>query len=377
MSDAARVPGEGDMTHGAADSLSDQALMAPARPLCGDVSLRKVPEPVLQRLADYVFLPPSKADPQQQTHAMDVLLRAVGQCSSQARSRLSMRLSHSQPRSRDLAALLSRDRDISVAAPVLLNAALLSDRDLVAIAQEGDGARCELIAGRREISTAVSAALVASGDISIIRRVLENRGARLSSETMSVLLELAARARQLHRPLLSRPEITARYALSLFWHLAPPLRQNVLSRFLGDCNILRRLLDPDDGAARKSADPGPGDGEENQRILRLLIKNIEEGKIALAAKKLGGLVTIPAKLSRKLIEDASGEPIAVAMKAAGVTSRQFGECISRWTRSSKAPLAPDRDIDGLAGVFERLSRDQARMAITYWQWQLQDNCNRP
>ena len=350
----------------------------PARQVCGDGVIEKMSEPVMRRLIDYMLLPPSKADPQQQVHAMDILLRAVDTCPVPARRQLSLRISRLRSRGQALAARLARDCEISVAAPLLLETTLLSDHDLVAIVETGDVERCKLVAARRDVSTAVSAALVAAGHLSATRLVLENRSARFSHDTMAQLIALAPGVYELHRPLLSRLEMTAQYALELFWHLGPPLRENVLLRYLGGCHVVRSLLDPDcdstpNGMPHKPPRAVCGGGDDYKRKLELIVENIEDGKIALGAKKLGKLLSIPEKLARKLIGDESGEPVAVAFKAVGATRAQFRECAFRWAQSAKAPLSAERDSDGLAGVFERLSRDQARMAITYWQWQLEDS----
>lgn len=78
---------------------------------------------------------------------------------------------------------------IEVARPVLIQSARLGDGDLVAVAMARTGDHRHAIAMRREVSEPVSEALVARGDEPVMRALASNPGARLSAQSVAVLVD--------------------------------------------------------------------------------------------------------------------------------------------------------------------------------------------
>ncbi|HUH83394.1 MAG TPA: DUF2336 domain-containing protein [Stellaceae bacterium] len=101
-------------------------------------------------------------------------------------------LAESVKASRDLPGdvLLALARDIAmVAAPVLEHSPLLTDDDLLPMAQRATTAHRLAIAGRRGISGRLAAALCRLGERAVILRLLANDGATLTPETLDELLD--------------------------------------------------------------------------------------------------------------------------------------------------------------------------------------------
>jgi uncharacterized protein (DUF2336 family) len=89
---------------------------------------------------------------------------------------------------RDLLLALARDT-ATVATPVLVHSRLLGDDDLLAIAQRFSPAHRFAIAGRRNISGPVAAALCRAGERAVILRLLDNDGAAVTEQTLHTLLD--------------------------------------------------------------------------------------------------------------------------------------------------------------------------------------------
>jgi len=86
--------------------------------------------------------------------------------------------------------LLSLARDVAkVATPVLEHSPLLGEEDLLPIVQRGRTAHRLAIAGRRQVTGRVAAALCRAGERSVILRLLDNLGAALSEQTLHLLLD--------------------------------------------------------------------------------------------------------------------------------------------------------------------------------------------
>lgn len=336
----------------------------------------------VRHLVDYIFLPQILADPQQRAHAMEILARAIRHATPALRLEVARRLARLRDHGALLVNALARDGETAVAAALLSESPLLSDQDLVEIAAEGDVERCELIARRPFVSSAVTAALTSTGHIGAVRHALDNRGAQFSFATLADIVAMARCAPALQEAVLKRREMTPSLALDLFWDLDRRLRGQVLARFLGDGETLRRLLNADKGSQAAAAETEGEDHEQDAAPtaapdLDALGKELVEKDSDTAAKALQELMEIPPDLAGRIIRDDLGEPLAVALKAAGVPRGEFAEFCLLWTSGQEGPLDPQSDFDHLMGVFDRLSRDQARMVIAYWTWQMQDDASPP
>jgi uncharacterized protein (DUF2336 family) len=89
---------------------------------------------------------------------------------------------------RDILLALARDT-ATVAAPILEHSRLLSEDDLLPIAQRHSPAHRFAIAGRRLISGRVAAALTQPGERAVILRLLANEGAALTEQLLHTLLD--------------------------------------------------------------------------------------------------------------------------------------------------------------------------------------------
>jgi uncharacterized protein (DUF2336 family) len=89
---------------------------------------------------------------------------------------------------RDILLALARDT-ATVATPILEHSRLLSEDDLLPIAQRHSPAHRFAIAGRRLISGRLAAALTAPGERAVILRLLANEGAALGEPLLHTLLD--------------------------------------------------------------------------------------------------------------------------------------------------------------------------------------------
>jgi uncharacterized protein (DUF2336 family) len=103
---------------------------------------------------------------------------------------------------------LSRHDDIEIAGPVLRQSPLLSDRDLIEIAQSKSQSHLVAIAGRRTVSENVSDVLVDRGNSEVLTTVAGNIGARFSSNGYGVLLGKAEKDAEVAAAVLTRSDLS-------------------------------------------------------------------------------------------------------------------------------------------------------------------------
>ena len=87
-----------------------------------------------------------------------------------------------------------------------------------------------------------------------------------------------------------------------------------------------------------------------------------------ATRLVAQLGRVSESSARRIITDASGEPLTIIFKALGISRTEFADLLARWQASPAAMLKNDRDIEELKTLFDVLSYNKARVVLTYWDW---------
>jgi uncharacterized protein (DUF2336 family) len=106
----------------------------------------------------------------------------------------------------DLARSLAQDVE-SVALPVLQYSPVLAESDLVAVLSNASPAKAEAIAGRATLSATVSDAVVETGHVGAIARLMGNAGAEVSEASLTRVVERHAAVPEIGQALVQRPQL--------------------------------------------------------------------------------------------------------------------------------------------------------------------------
>ena len=106
----------------------------------------------------------------------------------------------------DIARSLAQDVE-EVALPVLQYSPVLADDDLITMLQQASPAKAEAIAGRARVSSEVSDAVVESGHVGAIARLIGNTGADVSEASLTRAVERHATDLDIGRALVQRPHL--------------------------------------------------------------------------------------------------------------------------------------------------------------------------
>jgi len=339
-------------------TVPEQASAAmPARPSDAGFVERRVlerpqPEDVetgirAHALLDIMAIPTEGSLPQERALANDTLLRLIPRMPLKSLRHLADRVCLMEAPSQMLVRRLINDPRIEVSGPLLEHAMTVDDSDLITVAHGRNPAKLKLMARRRLISPALAEALIQSNDVETLVNLVRNQGASFSIESMWHLTRFAAAHPVLQAPLVTRQDTPSPIAFQLFWRLPSELRRYVLSRFLTDSETITRILTmnrENDGKDRKQAD------------LSLLAK-LAEADSREAGEIYARLTHVSAEAGARIADDAGGEALTVALKAAGLTRAQFADVVE------KRP-----DAEALKAIFETLSFNKARVLLTYWDW---------
>jgi uncharacterized protein (DUF2336 family) len=122
----------------------------------------------------------------------DVLCLLIQRIETRARAELSTRLAPIDKAPHDIIRRLSDDDEISVAGPVIAQSPQLSPDDLIRIAQNKSQAHLMAMTGRKELSEAVTDAMLQRADRHVTCELARNTGARFSENGFAALSERAA-----------------------------------------------------------------------------------------------------------------------------------------------------------------------------------------
>jgi hypothetical protein len=186
----------------------------------------------------------------------------------------------------------------------------------------------------------------------------------LTHEAFHRLNEFAREHPSLQAPLATRADLPAPVAFGLFWVLPAELRRYVISRFLTDSSTLGKILKLTmriDGEAESPVAARFSTPEETDR----LIAAMTSGSVPETERTLADALGLNLETAAKIVADAHGEPLCVALKALGVTRSRFEEIVAA---AKTGAMHVSTGLAELQGFFESLSFNKARVLLTYWDW---------
>lgn len=154
-----------------------------------------------------LFMASDTINETQRTLFDDVLTRVAANAGAAGRRDLSVRIAPVDHAPRGIVNQLARDEDISIASPVLRQSKVLSDNDLVMIAETRGQDHMGAVAERQSINSIVTDVLIRRGNSGVLRKVSGNDGAELSDHGAQTLSEKALNDIEIQRNLYRRSDL--------------------------------------------------------------------------------------------------------------------------------------------------------------------------
>jgi uncharacterized protein (DUF2336 family) len=319
---------------------------------------------VARTLIEIMSLPTKDTQPQERALAADTLLHLIPRTPVKSLVAMAERLTIMEAPPPLVLAQLIHDRRIEIAGPLLERCSAIADHDLVEVMADGNEQSIRMIARRRHLSPILCDALIATGDSSAILTLVRNPGALLTHEAFHRLNEFATEHPSLQAPLATRADLPAPVAFELFWVLPAELRRYVISRFLTDSSTLGRILKLTMRIDAETESP-VGARFSTPEEIDCLIAAMASGNVPEAGRTLAAVLGLASETAAKILADARGEPLCVALKALGVPRARFEEVVAA---AKTGAIHASHALAGLQGFFESLSFNKARVLLTYWDW---------
>jgi uncharacterized protein (DUF2336 family) len=305
----------------------------------------------------------------------EILRQLINDIESSVRRALAEKLAQYKEAPRDLVLALAND-EIVVAQSILIHSEVLCDEELIEIIHHRTLEHQLAVAMRKSLNEPVSEALVETGNIDVIARLLENHGARISRETMAYLVEQSQRVDRYQNPLLRRPELDPNLARRMYWWVSAALRRHILDHFPVKPSDFDDALEATAGELAQAAAEQPRRADELVESLarietitpHLLVETLRHGEIALFEAMLAKLTGIKPLLIRRLLFERGGEALAIACRVIDIETPTFASIylLSRKARPNEPP-PPRGEISRILGFYETMSAEAAAQVVSTWQ----------
>ena len=308
---------------------------------------------LLREVTDLFFEETPERDSAVSGRFDEVLSALAEQTALEAREELSHRFAGTELAPRGLVLKLAQDA-IEVAAPMLTRSSVLSEDDLLSIAEKGGQDHLKAMSRREAVSERLSDTIVRRGDDETVATLISNDGARLSRETFETVSERAETSEILQAPLVKRADTPHDILADLMLTVRNHLRDQIMDRFdmKHDKSIEEAGKFVRSMAMRKKLDG---------TLLASLLRQGDHVKCHVAFAEMSGVDYIAAK---RALEQESIDPLALICKSAGFDKALFVTlAVLRHNKGEDA----FRDARELGRLYDTISDDDAARAIRFWR----------
>ena len=342
---------------------------------------------LLRRLADVVCLPTSRVNVFERAMTGDLLVDMLREAEPAERKKVAARLSGMMEIPASLVGFLLRD-EVDVAEELLINAAVLSDADLLDCARMTGLEHRRLIALRGGVSEVVCDVLIEFGEILVLECLLKNNDARFSTGGIEAVVALTRGDARLTSALLKRPELRPAHAYMLFWWADAETRNVILRRFAVSREILQDAASDifaiaaeenwQDPVSRKALQfierrqrSRLTSEDEAAKSLEDAVTGAQHGLTPEIAEEISYLSGIKPMIGVRIFADLGGEPIAVLCKATGLP-KQAIRALWRGLKRSEVDGAggPSPALERVMIVYDMIAVDRAQTVLRYWNWSM-------
>jgi len=305
----------------------------------------------------------------------EILHRVVRDIERAMRAEVSRQLALQPDVPRDLARALAND-EIEVAYPILTLSTVLLDEDLIDVARGRTIEHQLAIAGRPDVSEAVSEALVGLGGESVITTLLRNPNARIAGATLEYLVEESKRVNAFQEPILRRADLPKSLAERMVFWVSAALRQYILDNFdIGEGAVDDALeatafdvIRSAPARQRRSSELAAALGEDGVLSPDLLVSALREGEMRLFVALFERMTGLGERLVMDLVREPGAEGLAIACKASGIGKAYFVAIFALIRRLRPGSERQIRhELRDIMNLYDRMEADSAREIAQRWR----------
>ncbi|HEX9701339.1 MAG TPA: DUF2336 domain-containing protein, partial [Rhodospirillales bacterium] len=254
------------------------------------------------------------------------------------------------------------------------DSSVLTDEDLIEVIRQRTLEHQMAIAIRESVSEKISAALVETGEESVITTLLKNSGAAISFATMEYLVEESKRVDAFQEPILRREDLDPKLAQRMYAWVSAALRKYILDNFDVDKRALDDVLekavkDQAEDAGQTKTDKLAAEMEkEGLGVAKMMIRALKDGEVFLFEALFRRLTGLRTSLVKRILFEPGGEGLAVACKAAEISNGDFSTIFSlcRMARPGNGSLDHE-ETQRVLEFYNRITPAAAKDVVTSWR----------
>lgn len=301
----------------------------------------------------------------------EILIDLARDVEMEIKSNLLARLARANQPPMGLMRALALD-DISVSQPILQHCLTFSEDELIVMADAGGMAHRRAIAQRAEVSCRLGRTLARRKEADVALALVKNAGAKLDRGLFTDMLAIAKGDERLRDALVQRRDMPKDMAYQMFWWVSAAMRRSILERFAIEPDeldqVMREILN------EKAQQEPLMVARDHPRSCDVngvmgLIQRLKSGDFRGFIQGLAGLASISVETASRLINDPTGEGLAVAARAIGADRSQFTSIFLQLDFHRYGKARPLSHAQSVARIFDLVSEAKARTALSVWNAQ--------
>lgn len=322
---------------------------------------------VLQRITDLFFLTNDQQSPDDVSAFGNVMERVAYELEIEARAELSERISDINKAPRHLVCRLASD-EITVAKPVLERSRVLTDDDLVQIAQTKGQTHLHAIARRDALAPPVTDVIVERGENPVLLEVTGNHGAEFTADRLVSLAEKALDNGELLTALGTRKDLQPELMVKIKRRVTQRLKAEMASKYSStDMMVLDSLIEKSTKAldlegVKKSNDELQLRAQKDQLTEDEIIRFARTRRLPETVHALSVLTGLDDRMVSYCLLNADIAALGIICKASGFKSTTFLTLLQ--TRNGREGL-PARDVARAMREYEVLGIANANRTLRF------------
>jgi uncharacterized protein (DUF2336 family) len=306
----------------------------------------------------------------------DVLISLMRQIENDLRIAIAERLSVMESVPLRLALHLAND-EIHTAEPILKKSKVFSDLDLIYIIKSKTADYWRAIAQREEMSQIIMDTLIDTGDLGTAIKLVENEDIELDGHALNALVTLAKGDDRIAAPLLRREEITEDIVKTLYQSVSIALKHYIREEFqMFESDVSHAIDDIGtefveaasyEAQIKQSSMPTESHIKvaeyykaKGHLSIDLMIKTLKRGQYASFIAQFAIYIDLSHKMVRQIIEQKSGQGLAVACRASEIARSDFISIYLLATRlRTKGGMVDIQDLNRATEYFDKINREVA------------------
>lgn len=337
---------------------------------------------LVQIVGDLFFDTDTVLHDAERTIMSDILRQLIHDVEMKVRQVLAERMAREANAPHELISALANDQ-IEVAHPILTQSTVLQDIELIEIVEHRTFGHQLAIAMRDSVSEAVSEALIGTGNVDVIKTLLENDNADISGKAMEYLVEQSEKIDDIQVPLINRGDLGPDLAKRMYWWVSAALRKHIVEHYrIDEAELDDKIQDTihdilggqagnpgtvDDTPLRKSQELAEKLQNAEAITPQLLIQTLRQGEVVLFEDLLSQLTGLRTNLIRRFVFEPGGEGLAIACRAAEISKPDFASIflLSRSARPGDKVVDPN-EVSRVLNFFDRIVPEIVCKVVKRW-----------